>query len=90
MGDITIDEDDLTDEDDLMDQDDDEASRRRREQNKRPRTSQYKYKELLQNLADRSIDELTVDLDDLATVSETAQGAVASESNQAPSVGKPK
>ncbi|GAO13958.1 hypothetical protein UVI_02035120 [Ustilaginoidea virens] len=89
MGDITIDEDDLTDEDDLMDQDDDEASRRRREQNKRPRTSQYKYKELLQNLADRSIDELTVDLDDLATVSETAQGAVASESNQAPSVGKP-
>ncbi|OAQ84351.1 DNA replication licensing factor mcm7 [Purpureocillium lilacinum] len=64
MGDITIDEDDLSDEYDFMD-DDDEAGARRQKEKERRRTPQHKYKEVLQQLADRTLDEITVDLDDL-------------------------
>lgn len=68
MGDITIDEDDLSDEYDFMDEDDEAVQRRRQDREKR-RTPQHKYKELLQQLADRTIDEITIDLDDVAVVS---------------------
>ena len=68
MGDVTIDEDDLSDEYDFMDEDD-EAGERRRQDKERRRSPQYKYKDVLQQLADRTIDEIIVDLDDLATVS---------------------
>jgi len=67
MGDITIDEDDLSDEYDFMD-DDDEAGARRQQEKERRRTPQHKYKEVLQQLADRTLDEITVDLDDLHAV----------------------
>ena len=67
MGNITIDEDDLSDEYDFMDEDDDTGERRRQEKEQR-RSPQYKYKQLLQELANRTIDEITIDLDDVATV----------------------
>ncbi|KAI9167012.1 DNA replication licensing factor mcm7 [Paramyrothecium foliicola] len=71
MGNITIDEDDLSDEYDFMDEDD-QAGQRRRQEKERQKTPQYKYKNLLQQLADREIDEMRVDLDDLASWESTA------------------
>ena len=66
---MNIDEDDFSDEYDFMDDDDDEeaqaARRRTRTQAKQPR---LKYAELLQKVADRYEDEITIDLDDLAKV----------------------
>ncbi|KAK5663317.1 hypothetical protein OQA88_3745 [Cercophora sp. LCS_1] len=61
---INIDEDDLSDEYDFMDEDDDAQATRRaeRERRKKPR---HKYKEMLQELADRKIDEVVIDLNDL-------------------------
>lgn len=67
MGNITIDEDDLSDEYDFMDEDE-QAGQRRRQDKERQKTPQYKYKKLLQQLADREIDEMRIDLDDLAAV----------------------
>ena len=68
MGDITIDEDELSDEYDFMDDDDDSARERRRQERQQKRVPQYKYKDELQKLANRTIDEIIIDLDDLATV----------------------
>lgn len=68
MGDITIGEDDFSDENDLMDEDEEYGSRRRQDR-QRQKTPQHKYKDLLQKLADRSIDQVVIDLDDLASVS---------------------
>ncbi|KAL6895612.1 MCM2/3/5 family domain-containing protein [Trichoderma longibrachiatum] len=65
LGNITIDEDDLSDEDDLMDEDDQTRQRRQQERAKR-KTPQHKYSDMLQLLADRKIDEFAIDLDDLA------------------------
>lgn len=67
MGDITIDEDDLSDEYDFMD-DEETAVNRRRQDKKRQREPEHKYRETLQMLADRTVDEITIDLDDLSTV----------------------
>lgn len=67
LGNISIDEDDLSDEYDFMD-DDDQAGDRRRQDKERTRTPQHKYKDMLQKLADRTVDEVRVDLDDLSTV----------------------
>ncbi|KAG5658800.1 hypothetical protein KAF25_007353 [Fusarium avenaceum] len=64
LGNITIGEDDLDEEDDLMDDDGQEGNRR--QQAKERRSPQYKYKNMLQQLSDRTIDEATIDLDDLA------------------------
>ncbi|KAH0601005.1 hypothetical protein MHUMG1_02006 [Metarhizium humberi] len=64
MGDITIDDDDLSDGYDFMDEDDESGDRRRQEKANK-RIPQHKYKDLLQQLADRTIDEITIDLDDL-------------------------
>lgn len=49
-----------------MDEDGQDATRR--QQDKERRAPQYKYKNMLQQLSDRTIDEATIDLDDLATV----------------------
>lgn len=70
LGDITIDEDDLSDDNDLMEDadDDQEAHDRRREERRQKRTPQYIYKDTLQKLANRTIEEVTIDLDDLAAV----------------------
>ncbi|KAL2016529.1 hypothetical protein VTK56DRAFT_3423 [Thermocarpiscus australiensis] len=64
LGNITIDEDDLSDDYDFMDQDD-EAHQRRQQEKARRRTPQHKYKDMLQELADRKINEVVIDLDDL-------------------------
>ncbi|KAF4975012.1 hypothetical protein FZEAL_8157 [Fusarium zealandicum] len=65
LGNITIGEDDLDDEYDFMDEDGQAGDGR--QQDKQRRTPQYKYKDMLQQLADRTIDEATIDLDDLST-----------------------
>lgn len=67
LGDMTIDEDDFSDEDDLMEEDDDQAQARRRTraQEKEPRT---KYMDILQKVADRRENEVTIELDDVAKV----------------------
>jgi len=72
LGDITIDEDELSDDYDFMD-DDDEARERRRQERQQKRVPQYKYKDELQKLANRTIDEIIIDLDDLATWEEQQQ-----------------
>jgi DNA replication licensing factor MCM7 len=72
MGNITIDEDDLSDDDyDFMDEENEQARADRRKEKEARRIPQPKYKLMLQQLADRSIDEMTVDLDDLAAVRRT-------------------
>ncbi|KAK7421924.1 DNA replication licensing factor MCM7 [Neonectria punicea] len=65
LGNITIDEDELSDEYDFMDEDDQAGDRRR--QGRRKEAPKHKYKEMLQKLADRSLDEARIDLDDLVT-----------------------
>jgi DNA replication licensing factor MCM7 len=50
-----------------MDEDED-AQQRRQQEKARQRLPQYKYKDMLQKLADRQLDEVLIDLDDLATV----------------------
>lgn len=64
---MNIDEDDFSDDYDFMDDDEEEgdARRRTRTQAKEPK---LKYKELLQQVADRYEEEITVELDDLAKV----------------------
>ncbi|KAK1783647.1 MCM2/3/5 family-domain-containing protein [Copromyces sp. CBS 386.78] len=65
LGNIDINEDDLSDDEyDFMDEDDDAQEQRRRERARR-RAPRHKYKELLQELADRNINEMVIDLDDL-------------------------
>ncbi|KAK0618047.1 MCM2/3/5 family-domain-containing protein [Bombardia bombarda] len=62
---ITIDEDDLSDEYDFMDEDEGAQAQRQREKQQR-RAPHHKYKDILQDLADRKVNEIVVDLDDLA------------------------
>ncbi|KAI1486294.1 DNA replication licensing factor mcm7 [Biscogniauxia mediterranea] len=66
IGQINIDEDDLSDEYDFMDEDDNARERRRREKasNKLPK---HKYADIMQKLADRSIDEVLIEMDDIAS-----------------------
>lgn len=74
MGNVTIDEDDLSDEYDFMDEDDESGERRRRDKEQR-RSPHHKYKEIMQKLADRAKDEIVIDLDDLAIwENETGEG----------------
>jgi DNA replication licensing factor MCM7 len=67
LGDISIDEDDLSDDYDFMD-DDEEAAERRRQERQEKRMPQLKYKNVLKKLANRAANEIVIDLDDLATV----------------------
>ncbi|KYK58214.1 DNA replication licensing factor mcm7 [Drechmeria coniospora] len=64
IGDITIDEDDLSDGYGSNDESE-ETSRRRQQEKERRRSPHHKYKDTIQQLADRVIDEITIDLDDL-------------------------
>jgi len=66
MGNVTIDDDDLSDEYDFMDEDEDHEQRRR--EKARSRVPHHKYKDMLQDLADRKIDEVKIDLDDVDNV----------------------
>ena len=68
LGNITIDEDDLSDEYDFMDDDEEGAADRRRQEKELRRTPQLKYRQIIQKLADRTVDEITIDFDDLTTV----------------------
>lgn len=68
LGNITIDEDELSDDYDFMDEDEQTRERRQQERAKR-KTPQHKYNDMLQLLANRKIDEFAIDLDDIATVS---------------------
>ncbi|TPX16430.1 mini-chromosome maintenance complex protein 7 [Thyridium curvatum] len=69
LGNINIDEDDLSDEYDFMDEDD-EAHQRRMQEKARRRAPQHKYRDMLQQLANRKIDEVCIELDDLAAFEE--------------------
>nr|UWK20595.1 DNA replication licensing factor [Trichoderma gamsii] len=66
LGNITIDEDELSDDYDFMDEDDQTRDRRQQERAKR-KTPQHKYNDMLQQLANRKLDEFAIDLDDIAT-----------------------
>ena len=67
---MNIDEDDFSDEYDFMDDADenDERPYARREARKQAQMPKLKYLDLLQKVADRYEDEITIDLDDLAKV----------------------
>lgn len=64
--DMNLDEDDFSDDYDFMD-DSDEAEQRR-EQRAAERLPQKKYMKLLQDVADRKENEITIELDDLVVV----------------------
>ncbi|KAE8448359.1 hypothetical protein EG329_009603 [Mollisiaceae sp. DMI_Dod_QoI] len=67
LGDMNIEEDDFSDEYDFMDdEDDDEGHNTRREARTQAKVPKLKYMDVLQKVADRYEDEITVDLDDLA------------------------
>ncbi|KAI2463612.1 DNA replication licensing factor mcm7 [Annulohypoxylon bovei var. microspora] len=66
IGQINIEEDDLSDEYDFMDEDD-EAHERRRKEKAVSRLPQHKYADMMQKLADRAIDEVLVELDDITS-----------------------
>lgn len=65
---MNIDEDHLSDEYDFIDDEDEGGENARREARLESREPKLKYMELLQKIADRYEDEITVDLDDIAKV----------------------
>lgn len=67
IGQISIDEDDLSDEYDFMDED--EAPEQRRKQKAASKQPRQKYADMMQKLADRSLDEVLIELDDIVTAS---------------------
>ncbi|CAK7202363.1 DNA replication licensing factor MCM7 [Sporothrix eucalyptigena] len=75
LGNINIDDDDLSDEYEFVDETDEAAERRAREKAAR-RAPQYKYRNLLQKLADRKVDEVTIDLDDLSMFESDTQNGL--------------
>jgi DNA replication licensing factor MCM7 len=66
LGNINIDEDDLSDEYDFMDEDDNAQQQRRRQRTEK-QPPRHKYRDMLQQLADRKVGEIVIDLDDLAS-----------------------
>ncbi|KAI0125657.1 DNA replication licensing factor mcm7 [Xylariales sp. AK1849] len=66
IGQISIDEDDLSDEYDFMDEDD-EAQEQRRREKAAQKSPKHKYADMMQKLADRALDEVLVELDDIAS-----------------------
>ncbi|TVY81812.1 DNA replication licensing factor mcm7 [Lachnellula suecica] len=66
LGDMNIDEDDLSDDYDFMDDDDEEGQNTRRQARTQAKMPKLKYQDLLQKIADRYEEEITIDLDDLA------------------------
>ena len=71
LSDMNIDEDDFSDEYDFMDDDDEEGQESRRRARAQAKQPNLKYVELLQKVADRFENEITIDLDDLAKVRTT-------------------
>lgn len=65
LGNINIGEDDLDDEYDFMDDDDQDEDRQENGNRKKP---YHKYRDMMRQLADRKIEEVLVDLDDLTQV----------------------
>jgi len=65
---MNIDEDDFSDDYDFMDDDDEEGQNSRRRTRSQAKTPKTKYMDLLQKVADRYEDEITIDLDDVAKV----------------------
>ncbi|PBP22620.1 MCM-domain-containing protein [Diplocarpon rosae] len=63
---MNIDEDDFSDDYDLMDDDDEERQNTRRQSRAHSKAPKLKYMEVLQKIADRYDEEITIDLDDLA------------------------
>ena len=70
---MNIDEDDFSDEYDFMDDDDAPGGNARREARSQTKMPKTKYKDLLQKVADRYEEEITIDLDDLAKVGSLSQ-----------------
>ena len=70
---MNIDEDDFSDEYDFMDDDDAPGGNARREARSQAKMPKTKYKDLLQKVADRYEEEITIDLDDLAKVGSLSQ-----------------
>jgi DNA replication licensing factor MCM7 len=65
---MNIEEDDLSDEYDFMDDEDEGGENARRQARLNAKQPRLKYMDLLQKVADRYEDEITIDLDDLAKV----------------------
>jgi len=65
---MNIDEDDFSDDYDFMDDEEEDDSSARRQARSKAKLPTLKYVELLQRIADRVEDEITVDLDDIAKV----------------------
>ncbi|EQL01265.1 DNA replication licensing factor mcm7 [Ophiocordyceps sinensis CO18] len=63
MGNVTIDDHDISDDDDFMDEH--QSAERRRQEKERRREPHHKYKDVLQELADRTANEIVIDLDDV-------------------------
>lgn len=68
IGQISIDEDDLSDEYDFMDEDEEAHEQRRRDKRATQKLPEHKYADMMQKLADRTLDEVLIELDDIATV----------------------
>lgn len=66
MGNVTIDDHDISDDDDFMDEH--QSAERRRQEKERRREPHHKYKDVLQELADRTANEIVIDLDDVHSV----------------------
>ncbi|RDL40033.1 DNA helicase [Venustampulla echinocandica] len=66
LGGMNIDQDDLSDEYDFMDDDDVQGQNARRQTSSQSKMPKLKYLDLLQKVADRYEDEITIDLDDVA------------------------
>lgn len=65
---MNLDEDNWSDEYDFMDDEDENGGNARRQARVQEKQPKLKYMELLQNVANRYKDEITIDLDDLAKV----------------------
>ncbi|KAF4123892.1 DNA replication licensing factor MCM7 [Geosmithia morbida] len=66
LGDVTINEDELSDEYDFMD-DDEQVTGRHQQQRQQKRVPEHKYLVQLQKLANRQTHEITIELDDLVS-----------------------
>ena len=68
LGNLNLDEDDISDDYDFMDDAEEQSSGRRGMSSSRNREPRRKYLEVLQKVADREVSEICIDLDDLAEV----------------------
>ena len=71
---LNLDGDDISDDYDFMEDADEASGNRRRTRHSRDREPRKKYMDVLQEVADRKLSEICVDLDDLATVTAHSPG----------------